>query len=281
MPARFNAPCVDWIADRRTSTAGIPMHRVLFLLLIGVLADVANAADVPDRNYPAALPSRCANFGGLYVGGSAGWGYYDHTFSDRDGLGQTIDNGLPNSVNATTNKVNFGPQVGYTLQSGCAVYGAEADWTWTRLRASEHSLDGDQGGAGGADSITVTSQLNWFGTLRLRTGIVVDNLMLYATGGLAYANFDRSWSFFEDVSATTTSFTSQKTLWGWTGGVGTEWAWTPNWSVKSEVLYMRFASDDTRVTGVAPAGVTGVPYRLGSQDSVWITRIGLNYRWGP
>jgi outer membrane immunogenic protein len=255
------------------------MHRVFVAASIGVMfAGSAWAADVPGGYVPPSSP-RCANFGGLYVGGSVGWGYYDHTFSDRDGLGQTIDNGLPNSVNATTNKVNFGPQAGYTFQSGCAVYGAEADWTWTRLRASEHSLDGGQGAAGVADSITVTSTLNWFGTLRLRTGIVVDKLMLYATGGIAYANFDRTWSFFEDVSATTTNFASQKTLWGWTGGVGTEWAWTPNWSVKSEVLYMRFASDDTRVTGVAPAGVTGVAYRLGSQDSVWITRIGLNYRW--
>ena len=43
---------------------------------------------------------------------------------------------------------------------------------------------------------------------------------------------------------------------------------------------MRFTSDDARVTGVPPAGVAGVTYRLGSQDSVWIIRFGLNYRWG-
>ena len=258
------------------------MHRILLPVLIGVmLADAAGAADVPGRGYPPPpLAPRCANFAGLYVGGSVGWGYYDHTFSDRDGLGQSIDSGLPNSVNATANKVNFGPQAGYTFQLGCALYGFEADWNWTRLRVSEHSLDGGQGGVGVADSITVTSRLNWFGTLRARTGVVVDNLLLYATGGIAYANFDRTWSFFEDVSATTTNFTSQKTLFGWTGGVGTEWAWNSNWSLKSEVLYMRFASDNTTVTGTPPAGTAGGAYRLGSQDLVWITRIGLNYRWG-
>ena len=155
--------------------------------------------------------------------------------------------------------MNFGPQAGYTFQLGCALYGFEADWNWTRLRVSEHSLDGGQGGAGVADSITVTSRLNWFGTLRARTGVVVDNLLLYATGGIAYANFDRTWSFFEDVSATTTNFTSQKTLFGWTGGVGAEWAWNSNWSLKSEVLYMRFASDNTTVTGTPPAGTAGGP----------------------
>jgi hypothetical protein len=39
-------------------------------------------------------------------------------------------------------------------------------------------------------------------------------------------------------------------------------------------------SGRTRATGSAPAGVTGVSYRLDSQDSVCITRFGLNYRWG-
>ena len=256
------------------------MRRLLLLALIGAISmDAANAADVPGSGYPPAPLQRCANFGGFYVGGSLGWGYYDHTFSDRDGLGQSIDNGLPNSVNASTNRVNLGPQAGYTFQSGCTVYGLEADWSWTKLTASEHSLDGGQGLAGVTDSVTVTSRLNWFGTLRVRTGIVVDNLLLYATGGIAYANFDRTWAYFEDVSATTATYTAQKTLVGWTGGVGTEWAWSGNWSLKSEVLYMRFASDNTTVTGAAPIGVSGVPYRLGSQDSLWITRFSLVYRW--
>ncbi len=34
--------------------------------------------------------------------------------------------------------------------------------------------------------------MKWFGTARVRTGIVVDNVLLYATGGLAYANFNRN-----------------------------------------------------------------------------------------
>ena len=238
--------------------------------------------------YPALLTCRAAaichrcraarNFAGFYAGGSLGWGYYDHAFSDRDGLGQSIDNGLPNSVNATGNRVNFGPQAGYTFQNGCAVYGFDADWSWTSLKVSERSLDGGQGAAGVTDSVTVTSKLRWFGTLRMRTGIVVDNLLLYATGGIAYANFDRTWAFFEDASAVTTSFTAQKTLFGWTGGVGTEWAWNDNWSLRSEVLYMRFASDNNMVAGAAPIGVTGVALspgqpglRSGSPASASIT----------
>src|SRR5688500_17986364 len=115
------------------------MHRVLVLAFLGLmLASAARAADVAPRRGYAPPPPRCANFGGFYLGGQLGWGYYDTTFSDRDGLGQSIDTGLPNSVNATTNRVNLGPLAGYTVQSGCMVYGFEADWSWTSLRAVEH-----------------------------------------------------------------------------------------------------------------------------------------------
>ena len=85
------------------------MHRVLILAFLGLmLASAARAADVATR-HGYTLPPRCANFSGFYLGGQLGWGYYDTTFSDRDGLGQSIDNGLPNSVNATTSRVNLGP----------------------------------------------------------------------------------------------------------------------------------------------------------------------------
>jgi opacity protein-like surface antigen len=62
---------------------------------------------------------------------------------------------------------------------------------------------------------------------------------------------------------------------------GTEWAFAPNWSLKSEVLYMRFEKDTATATGLgAPgAGFLGAAYRLESQNEAWISRIGVNYRF--
>ena len=40
----------------------------------------------------------CAQFGGWYVGGNVGWGVYDTAFSDRNGLKDTLDSGLPDNV---------------------------------------------------------------------------------------------------------------------------------------------------------------------------------------
>lgn len=243
----------------------------------------ASAADMrPAYKAAPAVAPRCANFGGWYVGANVGYGYYDHKFTDRDGLGPNIDDGLSGSpYNDTRSGVNGGVQAGYNYQTGCTVFGVEADWSWTGLRASSFNQDGDQV-AGGlpTDSVTLSSRLDWFGTARLRTGVVVDNLLLYVTGGLAYANFDRSATFFQDGPVTTATLNWDRTRFGWTAGVGTEWSFAPNWSLKSEVLYMRFEKDDVTYTGTGPIGNLGVPYRLESQDQVFVSRIGVNYRFG-
>jgi outer membrane immunogenic protein len=234
----------------------------------------AQAADMPVK----AMPQRvgCANFGGWYVGGNLGWAYYDHKYSDRNGLRISVDPGLPDSVSSDKDGFNGGLQGGYNWQSGCTIFGVEADWSWSDLTISKLNSDGN---GGSQDTLNVESKMRWFGTARVRSGVIVDNLLLYVTGGLAYANFDRSFTFFQDGPPATGVFSSDKTKIGWTAGVGTEWAWTPNWSVKSEFLYMRFKEDGLTVAGNGTFGAAGQSYRLDSQDSMWVTRAGLNYRF--
>src|SRR4051794_17628409 len=82
------------------------------------------------------------------------------------------------------------------------------------------------------------------------------------TGGLAAARFKRDWTYFEDGPATTGFFSDSKTRYGWAAGFGTEWCLFDNWSLKSEVLYMRFSQDRTTVTGNGIIGSAGVPYRI-------------------
>ena len=153
----------------------------------------------------------------------------------------------------------------------------EAEWSWSNLKISQFNTDGD---AGSQDTLNVDSNMRWFGTARVRSGIIVDNVLLYVTGGLAIANFERTFNYFEDGPATNGIFTSSKTKVGWTAGVGTEWAFAPNWTLKSEFLYMRFEQDELTVVGDGTVGNAGVNYRLDSLDSAWVTRIGLNYRFG-
>lgn len=260
------------------------MKRAL-LAIAGLVAigGTASAADMrmPAKAAPVIARPACAQFGGFYLGGQVGWGYYDYNYHDRGNIAQTIDDDLPTSARQSKDGWNAGIQGGYNYQAGCTLFGVEADWSWSDKNTLETYFDGD---AAAVDSITVQSRMRWFGTVRARSGIVVDNLLLYLTGGFAYANFERSLSIFEDNPATIVTFNNSNTRWGWTAGFGSEWAFAPNWSLKSEVLYMRFLSQDNTVTGVTVNavnfGVPGRAYALNSQDEAWITRIGVNYRFG-
>lgn len=237
----------------------------------------AYAANLPVKAYPAPRPG-CAQFGGWYVGGNVGWGVYDTAFSDRNGLKDTLDSGLPDNVDGRKHGVVGGAQGGYNWQSGCSLLGIETDWSWSGLKTSEFLTDGD---AGTQDTLNVENRLRWFGTTRARAGVVVDNLLLYVTGGLAYANFRRNYAYFQDGPAHTNVFSSNNTKLGWAAGAGAEWALANNWTLKGEFLYMSFEGDRVNAAGDGNGiGNAGVSYRLDSNDSVWVSRIGLNYRFG-
>jgi outer membrane immunogenic protein len=250
----------------------------LVMLSVGGPAIAADMA-VKARPLPPPPPA-CAQFGGFYLGANVGYGYYNYDYHDKGNLVQTIDDDLPRQARLSRDNWNGGVQVGYNWQANCAVFGIETDFNWTNLRANDTFTDGD---GGTEDAITVESRLRWFGSVRAKTGIVVSNVLLYVTGGLAYARFDRALTVFEDAPATAAVFASSRTRWGWTAGVGTEWAFTSNWSLKSEFLYMRFVRDDSTHVGVTINGVNfgvpGRPYVFNHQDEAWITRIGLNYRF--
>jgi outer membrane immunogenic protein len=123
--------------------------------------------------------------------------------------------------------------------------------------------------------------MRWFGTSRIRAGIVTDNLLLYVTGGLAYAHFKRDVTYVEDDNEPDfrkDTFSSSKTKFGWTVGAGAEWAINNNWSLKTEALYMQFAKDDSTATGKTIN--EGAHTQLRNEDSAWVARVGLNYRFG-
>ena len=248
--------------------------------VIALSAGSAGAADLGRPVYKAAPPPppACAQFGGFYVGGYGAAGYYDHKWNDRDAWTSENSDDLQRS-NVSTQKTGFigGVQGGYNWQTGCTVFGLQADYGWASINADAFETDGDTGID--TDSISVSSRLKSVGTLRLRTGLVVDNLLLYVTGGLAYGRFNRTATQTDLNTPASEIFSSNKTKWGWTMGVGTEWAMWGNWSLQSEVLYARFEKDETSFTCAVFCGAPEQK-RFDHHDSVWISKIGLNYRFG-
>lgn len=97
----------------------------------------------------------------------------------------------------------------------------------------------------------------WFGTLRGRAGYAINNVLLFASAGLAYGNLTANLAGLEE----------SKTLVGWAGGLGMEVGFTPNWTAKVEYLYMDLGSRFCSVTGVDN----------GLQSSY--LRLGVNYHF--
>jgi outer membrane immunogenic protein len=160
------------------------------------------------------------------------------------------------------------------------MFGVMADWSWSSSKNSITSTDG-QGGAA-LDTLVVDTELKWFGTARTRGGIVVDNLLLYVSGGIGFAKIGYTAALTDNIGGVfvTERFSSDKTRIGWAAGVGTEWAFAPNWTLMSEFLYIGFQDkSDTFTSGFAALNGNPTSKRFDYQDSLWVGRFGVNYRW--
>ena len=131
-----------------------------------------------------------------------------------------------------------GGTVGYNWQTGQFVFGLEADAAFASINASATAF-----------GVTAESEIQSLGTVRGRIGMAFDTVLLYATGGYAWA--DNKFSItIPPVSVSESNFHH-----GWTVGAGVEWMFAPKWSVKFEYLYRDF-SGETYFSGLLPPGVS-------------------------
>ena len=219
----------------------------------------------------ATSPDPCgpSRFGGGYVGGNLGMVSATARRGDHD-LYFLAGNGTEQSASA--NSFTAGAQAGWDWRSCNTLLGVVADWNWAnadtqmpvRFRSSSF---GD-----------MNTGMDWFATVRGRAGLVVDNTLVYVTGGVAAARIGTiGLARFNDPDIEE-SFAFGKTRLGLVGGVGAEFALAGNWSMNTELLYMQFSkSTDTFNSVNSPQpGITSFE----SHDSAWVSRAGLNYRWG-
>ena len=95
--------------------------------------------------------------------------------------------------------------------------------------------------------------------------------------GFAFASIKQGWSITDtNNNNLTESFSSDKTRWGGVFGVGAEWAWTANWSLRTEALYMIFKEETA--SGFSAAGAQNVSFDL--NNNVFVARAAVNYRFG-
>lgn len=239
--------------------------------IVALFSMPASAAGLPDMS--------SYNWTGFYLGGSAGyaWGKGNNDVTIVD----TIF-GLPPGVDnfSTSGKLSGwlgGVQAGYNWQTGLTVLGVEADISFGSMKSDPYYAPTTNLGVPVANSYySASEKIKWFGTVRGRIGYTpVDHLLVYATGGLAFAKVDYSTlTWFSSVVQYAGSESATKL--GWTLGAGTEWAIGKNWSAKFEYLYFDLGSKT--VTGRYPANAQYVVLTDFSTRGN-LVRIGLNRKF--
>jgi outer membrane immunogenic protein len=245
------------------------------------LASVACAADMPVKAAPMVAPVAAYNWTGFYVGVNAGghWGRVSDpaVFTDNTWFGAPDNAHAAAAWPNTLSPSGFvgGGQIGYNWQVSNFVFGAEADIVGLTGSASRNLVFVINGNPG--SNVGDSAKDNWMATVRARVGYAFDRALLYATGGVAFANWSFNHTYSDNAAAIPTNVTNSTTRTGWTIGGGLEYAITNNWTVRGEYLYADFGTyNNFLAMHTGGIGFTVLhPEKLNEN----IARIGVNYKF--
>lgn len=260
-----------------------------------LMAGSAQAADLPRRAEAPVAPIYAApifTWTGFYVGLNAGGAWRDGGRSLTPGgtfLNPAVYPGanvgfLGGGNGDDDTRFTGGAQLGYNWQMGQLVLGIEADFNWINGNGNQSytTILPVAAVTPGPNYVTVNHgrSSNFWGTVRPRVGWAMDRMLIYATGGLAYADSSNSGSIVltNGVGQTIGAFTATNDSdnFGWTLGAGVEYAVTNNWTIKAEYLYVDLnRKTRTYVDPVNPGyyftGTTG--------DRFHVVRAGVNFKF--
>ena len=190
---------------------------------------------------------------GFYVGGQLGINLHDPDFQDRDydWYGHNQDFG--------SQGLSFGGFAGYVQENNGLLRGGE--FGLNLLSNSEtHIFSSD---------VQVSSEASLLASLSGRLGFSLDNTSIYGRAGLALANFDRSWTEYQDVSDSWPDLGGTKA--GVILGFGIERALNERWSLRGEVTTSAFGENNSTNDDGYPLHIT---------DRMTNASLGLTYHLG-
>jgi outer membrane immunogenic protein len=299
----------------RTSASGRNLVALeLSLASVFAIATPAFAADIPATAYKAAPAIvETHDWSGFYLGAHIGAGRGNSTGSFADPGNNAQFNCTPCfapgfiSPNIDQRDPGFlgGIHFGYNWQMAPAwLVGVEGDFAWTGISPSSNTrltgiaLAGAPFAVPGSN-LNFQTDINWLASVRGRLGFVQSNWLVYATGGVAWADIDFGANA---TCAVTPGFigcpagfgvqapvTLGMTRTGWVAGGGVEWqAPATRWRARAEYLYYAFDGTNTASTpwthsggGLAACAVlASCPANYGFGDvTVHTVRVGLSYRF--
>ena len=206
---------------------------------------------VPGTSVPPLVPAIPFCWTGFYVGANLGGAWISEDFVDASG----------NTFSLTNSGIIGGGQVGYNYQIGNFVLGAEWMFDGTSL---------DLPAVGGMSANT-----KWVTTFAGRFGWAWNRFLVYGKAGGGLVGTDVTIA----NPANGTSVTTSNDNAGLLAGIGAEWAFAPNWTVKLEYDFL--ALNSLPITSTTAAAAVVAESSPGNRNLQTFT-VGVNYlfNWG-
>lgn len=258
------------------------MRRSVPITIATVLlgATAANAADVivdAPMSAPQPVVSQSHDWSGVYFGGQAGGIFSGGTNSllvdnNADGLFNQPSDGIDFFSNSSDDGFAGGVHIGYDAQFGSVVIGAIADVSYTDFSETRSftTLLGN--------TTSITRDIDMLATARVRAGLALDPVLIYGTGGLAYADVEQNYNP-AIVAGLTPRSSADEDKFGYAVGGGAEFRATDNISFGAEYLYTNLGSDDSHAELVDAGGIVRATGHLDDDVDFHTVWAKVSYRF--
>ena len=263
-----------------------------FLAFGAVAASAADMAPVVAKAPPPPAPVYDP-WTGIYIGGNFGSGLANFDFSGTT-TGTLKGKPFQETFNGSRSQHGWlgGGQIGINYEiMPRLVVGVEGDIDWSNIKGSVSACS-SKTAAGVIDCATSAGKIDDFGTVRGRVGYVFDNLLVFGSGGFAWAH--ETASVTETCNGAKCPKTSgvlainsasySATPDGWAAGAGFEWRVLPNWLLRVEYLHLQFnhASSTYSLNGTVGGAPFASTSNVSANTAVEVLRVGLSYlfNWG-
>ena len=221
----------------------------------GTHAEVSDARPAP------------TSWNGFYLGVHGGGGFGNDPFN--------VSGGSPPLPDVHSSGWLAGGQAGASWQIDRWLAGVEIDASTTGIKGSSSATLVI---APFSESETLSDSFDLLGSARARLGwLAWPNLLVYGTGGLAWAQVTQG-GIFESAAAGTTStsvFSLQSWRWGWAAGLGAETRiGHGNWLGRVEYLHYDFGTSTSSTTVSAGTASVANEGRLTTD----VVRVGVSYQ---
>ncbi|HEY8277930.1 MAG TPA: outer membrane beta-barrel protein [Methyloceanibacter sp.] len=260
-------------------TRGPSLNMLGAIGILHLLATPALAADFPQYQPARMTYAPAFDWTGSHIGLSGGYAFDGHDASyTYNGVAPEEVAILPSGASLSSNGGIIGGNIGYDAQFNGVVVGVEADLSWTNFGDdTTHVFPGEPGIGTPPITFATSYQMDWFSTVRGRIGLPFGGLLIYGTGGLAFANVSMNTTVtVGDPPMGALTGAQEETKVGWTLGGGAEYAITDCVTIKAEALYFDLGSI---ALNASTPQFTDVTLDVKQQVAGTIARAGVSYRF--